>query len=401
MNGRKWKRGSGETSEAEQPGAPMSMASPTPLVRQTEWPVELAAGGMLMLLPVALYGIAVGLGSWVLTAASATVFLFLVPGLLGTLAFQRWSRTRVTAHVWSLGANSLALVLIGALLRQDRRFPSPNFRGRMVCVDRVAVFGSVAASPVVGHPRPTPVVLWRGHDRRPVRPFLRPSCCCFPSSSSSASTKTARRPINWLEASASMAFPRGNLRTWDPIPGGRMGTVVVNPSLVNSYWTCATQTLVSDEEAATRLPYWVWWAGIFIVSFRQVRLGRGSPWSAVPLALLMSLVAVLFTFYVGYNPLYGGSCESGRHRFAVHAVAAAELRLPAGEGSLGLGRCNPSGVAGALFGPGDAGPDPGGSLVVETNRAQGPVPLGIAGYGHDGRRSGLLPGLGRCGATDR
>ena len=90
-----------------------------------------------------------------------------------------------------------------------------------------------------------------------------------------------------------------------------MGTVVVNPSLVNSYWTCAMQTLLDNREVATRLPYWVWWAAIFLVGFRQIRIGHGDRWSAVPLSLIMALVAVLFTFYVGYNPYMADIANPG------------------------------------------------------------------------------------------
>ena len=58
---------------------------------------------------------------------------------------------------------------------------------------------------------------------------------------------------------------------WDPIPGGRMGTVVVNPSLINSYWTFGLLTLIDDRETATRLPFWIWSLGGFLVAVRLVR----------------------------------------------------------------------------------------------------------------------------------
>ncbi len=50
-------------------------------------------------------------------AVGAVGFLFVVPGLLGTLALMRWPRTRPTAHAWSLAPNSAVLLLIRLLLR--------------------------------------------------------------------------------------------------------------------------------------------------------------------------------------------------------------------------------------------------------------------------------------------
>ncbi len=135
-------------------------------------------------------------------------------------------------------------------------------------------------------------------------------------------------------------LPYWELETWDPIPGGRMGTVVVNPSLINSYWTCALQCLLGGHfddagELATRLSYWVWWMAIFAVSYRLVvweatpsaidRASRipsptespptapdvGASLTAIPLGLTMLLVGMLFTFYVGYNPYMADLANPG------------------------------------------------------------------------------------------
>ncbi|NQU22964.1 MAG: hypothetical protein HQ567_16935, partial [Candidatus Nealsonbacteria bacterium] len=101
------------------------------------------------------------------------------------------------------------------------------------------------------------------------------------------------------------------LETWDPIPGGRIGTVVVNPSLINSYWTCALQVFLGDGELATRLPYWIWSLAIFAVGYRIVRPGGGSLLKAVLLGLTMFLSSLLFTFYVGYNPYMADLANPG------------------------------------------------------------------------------------------
>ena len=288
----------------------MSTASPTPLVHRTHRLAELAVGGSLVVLPAIFYGVAVRFGSESLTAAGAIAFLFVVPGLLGVMAFQRSHRTRVTAHVWSLAANSLALVLIGVLLRQTVGFHRASFAAAWL-VWSVLLFAAAWRPGQSLAALGRLLSLYGAAMAIGLVAIAASVALLFPEQFLQCFNEDGTETYQLARSLREHSLPHWELETWDPIPGGRMGTVVVNPSLVNSYWTCALQTLMGDGEAATRLPYWVWWAGIFIVSFRQIRRGRGTRWAAVPLALLMMLVAVLFTFYVGYNPYMADIANPG------------------------------------------------------------------------------------------
>jgi hypothetical protein len=109
------------------------------------------------------------------------------------------------------------------------------------------------------------------------------------------------------------ALPAWELEVWDLGLASRIGTVVTNPSLVNSYWTCAALVLLGDGEVATRVAYWVWWLGIYLLSCRIVSATTGARplLPAMPLAVLMFLNALLFTFYVGYNPYMADLANPG------------------------------------------------------------------------------------------
>ncbi|MCH8841147.1 MAG: hypothetical protein IH831_10860, partial [Planctomycetes bacterium] len=136
------------------------------------------------------------------------------------------------------------------------------------------------------------------------------------------------------------ALPAWEMETWELGLPSRIGTVVVNPSLINSYWSCGLQTLLGDGELAVRLPYWVWWFAIFGVCCHMVRQdsgvrGQGSGFRAslsfpesrilnpesqiltpcwlpaIPIGLMVLLVNVLFTFYVGYNPYMADLANPG------------------------------------------------------------------------------------------
>ena len=43
----------------------------------------------------------------------------------------------------------------------------------------------------------------------------------------------------------------------------------MNPALINSYWTLGMQLLLGEGEFATRLPFWVYWLGVFLVACRM------------------------------------------------------------------------------------------------------------------------------------
>jgi len=243
-------------------------------------------------------------------AVAAVGFLFVVPGLLGTLAFMRLPRRRATAHVWSLAANSAALVVLCLLLRptvgigrwslavgwlvwtvtlfalawQRKEFWATlgRLRKRYGAGLLIGLITVVAAITVL---------------------FPEQFLQCF--SEDGTETRELARSLR------GHFLPQWQLENWElvlwepgsgrPRPLGRLGTAVVNPSLVNSYWTGALQVLLGDGELATRLPYWAWWMAVFAVSYRLVR-SRGGSWpAALPLAGTMWLIAQWFSFYVGYN----------------------------------------------------------------------------------------------------
>ncbi len=112
----------------------------------------------------------------------------------------------------------------------------------------------------------------------------------------------------------SSAFPAWEIETGESKAGVRYGAVVVNPSLINSYWTSALQTLLGDGELATRLPYWVWWLAIYWMCCRLIGLIRAEPASwldAGLLGLLVLLESMMFSFYVGYNPYMADLANPG------------------------------------------------------------------------------------------
>ena len=240
----------------------------------------------------------------------ATCFLFVVPGLLATLAFMRRQGTRATAHAWSLAVNSAALILIFLLLRNTcgvNRFSMTVawlvwsgvlFRLAWRPGESGAVLGSAARRYGGGLLIGLAAAVVAGGVFFPEQ-FLQ----CF----SEDGTETYELARSLREH----FLPQWELETWDAIPGGRMGTVVVNPSLINSYWTCGLQILLGDGELATRLPYWIWSLAIFAVAYRIARPGGRSLPAAGLIGLTMFLGSLLFTFYVGYNPYMADLANPG------------------------------------------------------------------------------------------
>jgi hypothetical protein len=276
-------------------------------------------------------------------AIVAVGFLFALPGVLGMLAFRRAPATRETAPAWSLAANSVALILVCLLLRSTVGV----HRGPLIVAWsgwnllllgaylkwRARLLGPAQAA------WPWLVALGVGLATVAIGVgglFPEQFCQCF--------NEDGTETYELARSLRSHFLPHWELETREPIPGGRIGTVVVNPSLINSYWTCGLQTLMRDAplELPARLSYWVWSLGIFLVSFRLVRNGvrsgdaasleaqkgdrsnlcaaPGGPFRqigpvpfllALPLALLMLLGAALFTFYVGYNPYMADIANPG------------------------------------------------------------------------------------------
>ena len=291
------------------PTHPMPPGGPTDW-RRTNWPTELALAGSLVVLPIGLYAGAVRSGQAAAIACTAIVFLLAVPGLLAMMAFRRRAATRATAPAWSLAANSLALVLTCLILRQS------------VGLGRTTLAGAWLVWTVVLF-----LLAWRpGELRTALGDLVRRRglglivgvlavtaavVALFPEQFVQCFNEDGTETYELARSLQDHFLPNWELETWDPIPGGRLGTVVVNPSLVNSYWTFALQTLVGGKELPTRLPYWVWWLCIFLAAGRLASPGRDHGPTAVALALLMLLAGVLLTFYAGWNPYLADVANPG------------------------------------------------------------------------------------------
>lgn len=249
----------------------------------------------------------VGLLAVILMATGAVLLLFVTPWLLGTAAIRRLRGGCPTAAAWSLAANSAGLILLCLGLRST-----------------------------VGISRASFLVAWLGWTAAWWLPMLRSRS--LPAEGGSAWGR--RLPGMFVGTAAvilgiALFWPEQfvqcyngdgietlqlarSLRThllpyWEIETLGRFGTVIVNPSLINSYWTCALQLLLGEGELATRLPFWVWWLGIFATALRMVR-GPDAGMQilpAVPLAVLMLLAAVWYTFYAGYYPYMADLANPG------------------------------------------------------------------------------------------
>ncbi len=233
-------------------------------------------------------------------AAAAVVFLFVVPAILGVMAFCRFPATRATAPVWGMGLNSLALVMVCLLLRQTIGIGRNSFL--LAWLTWTFALLLVAWRPGESLAR---LADWaRGYGLAAaigLGASLAGMCLMFPEQFQQCFNEDGTETCDLAQSLHDHFLPYRELETWDPIPGGQMGTVVVNPSLINSYWTLGLLTLIDDRETGSRLPFWIWSLGGFLIAVRLARPGGGRTWAAVPLAALTLLAAVNFTFYVGYD----------------------------------------------------------------------------------------------------
>ncbi len=285
-------------------------------------------------------------------------FLFVVPGVLGTFALRRFSATRSCPHAWSLVVNSAALILVCLVLRHTTGVTRWPLVFAWVTWSAV-LFGLAWQS---GRLLDELRLVWKRYGSGLVVgavAILMSIVVFFPEQFVQCFNEDGTETRELARSLGEHFLPHWELETremaaWDPgsddyLPRGRMGTVVVNPSLINSYWTFALQTLLGDGELATRLPYWIWWAAIFAVGYRMICgnnetdgwLGQsaavpqearqsgaslrsptshpslpaqpigGHPAAAVPLALTIVLSGLLFTFYVGYNPYMADLANPG------------------------------------------------------------------------------------------
>jgi len=243
----------------------------------------------------------------VVMALAAVAFLFVIPGLLATLAFMRMPSIGRTAHAWSLVANSAALILLCLVLRNTVGITRASLTAAWL--GWTALLFAMAWQP--GH---SPVVLARLGKRYGGALLIglimavAAVVTLFPEQFLQCFAEDGTETYELARSLRHHPLPYWELETWQWETGNRLGTVVVNPSLINSYWTCGLQTLLGDGdsgggELATRLPYWVWWLAVFAASIRlaQPLSAGGTLLAAVALGLLMFIEGLLFSFYVGYN----------------------------------------------------------------------------------------------------
>src|SRR5574340_254389 len=198
--------------------------------------------------------------------AAAVTFLFVVPGLLGVLAFARWPSTRSTAHAWSLAVNSAALILVCLVLRST------------LGIERNSIIAgwlvwSAALLAMAWDPARSPELL-ACLGRRYLAGLaiglvaaVASAWVFFPEQFLQCFTLDGTESYELARSLKGHFLPYWELETWHWQQGNQLGTVVVNPALVNSYWTFALQCLLGVKELPTRLPYWVWWMAVFAAAW--------------------------------------------------------------------------------------------------------------------------------------
>lgn len=264
------------------------------------WPYEAVACVSLLAVPITIYIASTLVGFVGLATVAAVVLLFVVPGLLGMMAFCRFPGTRAAAPLWAMALNSAALIAVFLLLRETVGIGRSAFLAAWL-------IWTLALLLVAWRPGESLIRLaaWaRGYGAAAavgLAAGLAGMLLMFPEQFQQCFNEDGTETFELAQSLHGHFLPYRELETWDPIPGGRMGTVVVNPSLINSYWTLGLLMLLDHREAATRLPYWIWSLGGFLVALRLSRPQGRRIWTALPLASLMFLAAVNFTFYVGYD----------------------------------------------------------------------------------------------------
>ncbi len=244
---------------------------------------------------------------------SALGFLFAGPGILGAIALKRRCSRAATAHIGSLCLSTLALMLLYLALRMTvgvtRTSLAVGWAGWNLLL---AVFAFRKEIPQSESPQPgrigiVPVVVGLVFVLLSVTLF-------FPEQFVQCFNEDGTEAYELARSLRTSVLPTWEIETADLQAEVQYGPVVVNPSLVNSYWTSALQIFLGEGELSTRLPYWVWWFAVYLMSCRLVALNRGEPPGVMDcglLGLLMLLVSVLFTFYVGYNPYMADLANPG------------------------------------------------------------------------------------------
>lgn len=240
-------------------------------------------------------------------AVGACLLLFVAPWVLGTLAIGRIPSRRATAGAWSLAANSAALILVCLVLRNTGGIG----RGSLL-----AGWTAWSGAMLLAAWKPVSTPGQIGTLCRRWGPGMAIGLAAILLATALFHREHFVQCFNgdgtWAcELARSL---RGHfLPYWEIEPAGSFGTVIGTPALVNPYWTFALQLLLGEGEVASRLPFALWWLGIFAVVLSIVRPGdtRAKWLGAVPLALGLFLWTLWYTFYTGYYPYMSDLAEQG------------------------------------------------------------------------------------------
>lgn len=279
----------------------------------------------------------------VMMAAGASMLLCFTPWWLGTRAIAaRFPAKQATAHAWSLAGNTAMLVILCFLLRNTMGIGRGSFLFAWLAWTAVlAVVGQLANLPEK----------WRDGKLPHVLLGLAAVAACLLLFHREVFLQCFNGDGTELDELA-RSLRQHLLPYWEIEPTGMFGTAVVNPLVTSSYWTLGFQLLLGDGELPTRLPYWVWWLGIYLTAMNMVRVeglslvpalrvgthSKGAPrpcaatgpqsghlvcshaergnkessiLGATCLALLLLLSALWYAFYAGYDPYQGDIANPG------------------------------------------------------------------------------------------
>ena len=251
------------------------------------------------------------LAASVVMAAGATMLLCFTPWWLGALSVaRRFPDKQRTAHAWSLAGNTAMLVIVCFLLRHTTGIGRGSFLVAWLSwTALLAGVGQVAN--MSEHRRETR----EDGGTRFTQPTLRFFFSVFLGIVAVAICLVLFHREIFLQCfngdgteldELARSLRQHLLPYWEIEPTGKFGTAVVNPLVASSYWTLGFQVLLGNGELPTRLPYWIWWLGIY---FTAMNMTRSS--SPLPLALVLMLSALWYAFYAGYDPYQGDIANPG------------------------------------------------------------------------------------------
>ncbi len=254
----------------------------------------------------------------VVMATGASILLCFTPWWLGTLAVaRRFPGKQATAHAWSLAGNTAMLVIVCFILRHTAGIGRGSFLVAWLvwtaALGYFARFREFSPGTCAGrHPAQVPGL------NIVFRPNLHHFLAAILGIAAVAMCLVLFHREIFLQCfngdgteldELARSLRQHLLPYWEIEPTGKFGTAVVNPLVTSSYWTLGFQVLLGDGELPTRLPYWIWWLGIYFTAMKMVRPLVPAP--PLPLALVLSLSALWYTFYTGYDPYQGDIANPG------------------------------------------------------------------------------------------